>query len=120
MTHIAHPGMHHAAAASYYAPAYAQAPAATTVTAAANQLAASASNTHQQVAAYRMSPHHGLHPHHHPSQTLYHAHAQHPANHHQIINAYTPGPPVFVDDTAGLYGHYGNAYGRYDGGFQLW
>lgn len=42
------------------------------------------------------------------------------ADSRQIINAYAPSPPLYVDEAGGLYGHYGNAYGRYDGGYQLW
>lgn len=38
----------------------------------------------------------------------------------QIINAYPPSPPVYVDENGGLYGTYGNAYGRYDGGYHIW
>lgn len=53
---------------------------------------------------------------------MFHTHAQpqYAASANQIINSYAPSPPLFVDESGGLYGHYGNAYGRYDGGYQLW
>lgn len=74
-------------------------------------MAMSASNQHQ-VAAYRVAPPRarggdgGMY---HPSAAAHH-----------IINAYAPSPPIFVDETGGLYGHYGNAHGRYDGGYHVW
>lgn len=108
--------MHHAAASSY-------SPAAISPLAAGSnqanaiqtqQLATSASNTHQQIApAYRMGGH--FQPH-----NMYQTMQPAPSAAHQIINSYAPQPPLYVDEAGGLYGHYGNAYGRYDGGYQLW
>jgi len=115
VTHVNHGGMHHAAASSY-SPAVAQIAAAATAAAPAiqsQQLATSASNTNHQMAAYRAPA--GHHHHHH---SLYHP--MQAASAHQIINSYAPSPPLYVDEAGGLYGHYGNAYGRYDGGYQLW
>lgn len=60
--------------------------------------------------SYPYSSHQAAYPHHSGS-----SHAQ------QIINAYAPSPPTFYgDQSAGIYGHYGNAYGRYDGGYHMW
>lgn len=98
--------MHHAA--SSYSPTQSAATSASQ----SQQLATSASNP---LAAYRLAQpppaHHGH------AAALYHPF--HAAS-HQIINAYAAAPSTYVDDSAGLYGHYGNAYGRYDGGYQYW
>lgn len=128
VTHVSH-GMHHAA--SSYMPSMIAAPAgptsasgASSVAAAAaassaQQMVASASNTNQQVApaAYKISAapshHHAAR---HPAMYV----PMHAAGAHQIINSYPPSPPLYVDEAGGLYGHYGNAYGRYDGGYQMW
>lgn len=116
--------MHHAAAASSYSPTIAQVNGATTgainqVSAATSQqLSASASNNHHQMAAYRIptnqQPAHNNYNHHHHHHPIYNPMS---ASSHQIINAYAPSPPLYVDEAGGLYGHYGNAYGRYDGGY---
>lgn len=115
--------MHHAAAASSYAPAVTQAMAAAAAAShpaasqASQPMATSASTNHQQYAAYSRLPNH-YHP---PHQAMYNPHPMHAASsQHQIINSYAPSPPLYVDDAGGLYGHYGNAYGRYDGGYQFW
>lgn len=125
VTHVTHGGggLHHAAAASSYSPAVTQAAMAAAAAAshpvasqASQQMATSASTNHQ-MAAYSRLPGHYHQPHHQPMYN----HPMHAASsQHQIINSYAPSPPLFVDDAGGLYGHYGNAYGRYDGGYQLW
>lgn len=94
--------MHHAASA--YSPgAIAVAPNPT------QQLATAASTTHSRAVPYRMSA---------PAPGPMYPPGMHPAN--TIINAYAPSPPMYVDENGGLYGTYGNAYGRYDGGFHTW
>lgn len=110
--------MHHAA--SSYSPALAQVATGSASPAPGQQMAASASNNHQ-IATYRMAPGHNVPQHqpHHPG--MYHQ--GHPGQMHsagQIINAYAPSPALYVDDAGGLYGTYGNAYGRYDGGYHYW
>lgn len=119
MTHVSHGGMHHAAASSYV-PALAQvAPAASSPgpvpATTSQQLTTSASNNHQVAAAYRLAPVAGQHHHHAP---MYHGPMQ--ATSHHLINSYAPSPPLYVDEAGGLYGTYGNAYGRYDGGYHVW
>lgn len=146
VTHVSHGGLHHAASsyASAVAPvaaasaaAGAQMPAVGAGSGAGQQMATAASSQHQLLAPYRQhagSPHagiahaHGPHsqppgapgaPHPHPA--LFHPMGPAPAaSAHQIINSYAPSPPLFVDDAGGLYGQYGNAYGRYDGGYHMW
>lgn len=61
----------------------------------------------------------------HPYSTQNHPHYATPSSAstaaQQIINAYAPSPPVFYgDESGGMFGHYGNAYGRYDGGYHMW
>lgn len=46
-------------------------------------------------------------------------HYRSPAS-YQIINHYKPSPPTYIDHAEGLYGQYNNAYGRNDGGYQIW
>lgn len=104
---MTHAGLHHAA--SSYSAAQS---AATGSAGSSQQLATSASNP---LAAYRLAQSPSGHHAHHAA--IYHPF--HAAS-HQIINAYAPAPATYVDDSAGLYGHYGNAYGRYDGGYQYW
>lgn len=127
VTHVTH-GMHHAA--SSYMPSVIAAPASPTggsgagsaaaaAAGSSQQMVTSASNTNQHVspAAYKISAapsHH--HPARHPAMYM----PMHAAGAHQIINSYPPSPPLYVDEAGGLYGHYGNAYGRYDGGYQMW
>lgn len=36
------------------------------------------------------------------------------------MNSYRPQPAHYVDEAHGIYGQYGNAYGRYNGGYHLW
>lgn len=116
VTHVTHGGMHHAAASSY-APSAISPLAASSNQANAiqsQQLATSASNTHQQISpAYRMGGHF-------QHLNMYSPMQAGASAAHQIINSYAPQPPLYVDEAGGLYGHYGNAYGRYDGGYQHW
>lgn len=94
-------------------------------------LATSASNPQYHFAYMAPAPSH----HHHHQRQQNHYRRPHPHNapygygrpriayapaashHHQIINEYPASPPSYVDEAGGLYGQYGNAYGRYDGGY---
>lgn len=109
--------MHHAAASSYSPTAISPLASASNQASAVQnqQLVTSASNTHHQIAPayHRMGGHFQHHNMYQPMQAGASAA-------HQIINSYAPSPPLYVDEAGGLYGHYGNAYGRYDGGYQLW
>lgn len=152
MSHLSHPSasLHHAAAASYYAPSYSAAThmgggvagstgvsplasgtsmggAASAAASSLDPVVGAATKTHNQLAVYRYAQAQAR------AQAAAAAAAaaqqaavanqlyQHPqAAAQQIINSYVPAPPIYYDETGGMYGHYGNAYGRYDGGYHLW